>query len=135
MENIEVTGSRIKRQDQEGVGPVTVFTAQDIEATGVISTETLLQRFSASAGFAGNQTNAYWADNGYGSGQHGRSVFYHNVQFSYRVTDAIDVAVGVDNLFDEDAPYVASWTDANTDTMTYDLLGQRAYLRATWNMQ
>ena len=62
-------------------------------------------------------------------------LFYHNVQFSYRVTEAIDLAIGVDNLFDEDAPYVASWTDANTDTMTYDLLGQRAYLRATWNLQ
>jgi hypothetical protein len=69
MEDVVVTGSRIKRQDLEGVGPVTVFTAQDIEATGITSTETLLQRFSASAGFAGNQTNAYWADNGYGTAQ------------------------------------------------------------------
>lgn len=62
-------------------------------------------------------------------------LFYHNVQFSYRVTNEIDVALGVDNLFDEDAPYVASWTDANTDTMTYDLLGQRWYLRANWKLQ
>lgn len=50
LEEIQVTGSRIKRQDLEGVGPVTVFDAQDIQATGVTSTETLLQRFSASAG-------------------------------------------------------------------------------------
>lgn len=63
------------------------------------------------------------------------ALFYHNVQARYRVSDAIEIAAGVDNLFDEDAPYVASWTDANTDTMTYDLLGQRWYLRATWNMQ
>lgn len=28
------------------------------------------------------------------------------------------VALGIDNLFDEDAPNVASWIDANTDTMT-----------------
>jgi iron complex outermembrane receptor protein len=69
LEEIQVTGSRIKRQDLEGVGPVTVFSAADIEATGVTSTETLLQRFSASAGYAGNQTNAYWADNGYGTAQ------------------------------------------------------------------
>lgn len=60
-----------------------------------------------------------------GPGSHVSGAFYHNVQFSYRVTDAIDVAVGVDNLFDKDAPYVASWTDTNTDKMTYDLLGQR----------
>lgn len=70
-----------------------------------------------------------------GPGSHVESLFYHNVQFSYRITEEIDVAVGVDNLFDEDAPYVASWTDANTDTMTYDLLGQRWYVRASWNLQ
>lgn len=70
-----------------------------------------------------------------GPGSKVDSLFYHNVQFSYRVTDEINVAFGVDNLFDEDAPYVASWTDANTDTMTYDLLGQRWYLRASWNLQ
>ena len=69
LEEIQVTGSRIKRQDLEGVGPVTVFDAQDIQATGVTSTETLLQRFSASAGFAGNQTNSYWTGNGYGTAQ------------------------------------------------------------------
>jgi iron complex outermembrane receptor protein len=63
------------------------------------------------------------------------ALFYHYIQASYRVTDEIEVAFGVDNLFDEDAPYVASWTDANTDTMTYDLLGQRWYLRASWNTQ
>jgi outer membrane receptor for ferrienterochelin and colicin len=35
--------------------------------------------------------------------------------------------VGVDNLFDRKAPFIQSWTDANTDTMTYDLLGRRFY--------
>ena len=70
-----------------------------------------------------------------GPGSEVSDVFYHNAQFEYHVTDAIDVAVGVDNLFDEEAPYVASWTDANTDTMTYDLLGRRWYLRASWNLQ
>src|SRR5687768_7161863 len=69
LEEIQVTGSRIKRQDLEAVGPVTVFDARAIAATGVTSTETLLQRFSASAGFAGNQTNAYWTGNGYGTAQ------------------------------------------------------------------
>ena len=69
LEEVQVTGSRIKRQDLEAVGPVTVFSSQDIEVTGITSTETLLQRFSASAGFAGNQTNAYWTGNGYGTAQ------------------------------------------------------------------
>ncbi|MCH7861817.1 MAG: amino acid permease [Proteobacteria bacterium] len=36
--------------------------------------------------------------------------------------------LGVDNLFDTRAPYIASFTDGNTDTMTYDLLGRRFYV-------
>lgn len=59
-------------------------------------------------------------------------VFYHNAQFAYRLGDQADIAVGIDNIFDEKAPYIASWTDGNTDTMTYDLLGRRAYLRLTY---
>ncbi|HKS56548.1 MAG TPA: TonB-dependent receptor [Steroidobacteraceae bacterium] len=70
-----------------------------------------------------------------GPGSHVSAVLYHNAQFSYRVTDAVNVALGVDNVFDKDAPFVSSWTDANTDTMTYDLLGRRWYLRASWNLQ
>ena len=70
-----------------------------------------------------------------GPGSEVSGVLYHNAQFAYRVTDSIDVAVGVDNLFDKDAPFVSSWTDANTDTMTYDLLGRRWYIRASWNLQ
>lgn len=70
-----------------------------------------------------------------GPGSHVGSLFYHNAQASYRVTDAVKVSFGVDNLFDEDAPYVASWTDGNTDTMTYDLLGRRWYLRGSWNVR
>ena len=70
-----------------------------------------------------------------GPGSEVSGVFYHNAQFQYRITDAIDVSVGIDNVFDKEAPYVASWTDANTDTMTYDLLGRRWYLRASWNLR
>jgi len=57
------------------------------------------------------------------------------VQGGYRITDELQVAAGVDNLFDKAAPYVASWTDANTDTLTYDLLGRRWYLKLTWNLE
>jgi iron complex outermembrane recepter protein len=70
-----------------------------------------------------------------GPGSKVSGVFYHNAQLGYRVTDSIEVAAGVDNLFDKDAPYVASWTDGNTDTLTYDLLGRRWYLRASWSLQ
>lgn len=59
-------------------------------------------------------------------------VFYHNVQGTYRVTDKAAISLGVDNLFNQDAPFIASWTDANTDTMTYDLMGRRFYARLTY---
>ena len=60
------------------------------------------------------------------------SVVYHYIQGGYAISDHAHVAVGIDNLFDEGAPYVASWTDANTDTMTYDLTGRRGYVRFTY---
>lgn len=69
-----------------------------------------------------------------GPGSHMSAVFYHNIQFAYNVNDALKVSVGIDNLFQKDAPYVASWTDGNTDTMTYDLAGRRGYLRVTYKL-
>ncbi|WP_454831009.1 TonB-dependent receptor [Pseudoxanthomonas wuyuanensis] len=62
-------------------------------------------------------------------GDHAPSVTYHNVQLKYAVSEAFDVSLGIDNLFDKDAPFIQSYTDANTDTMTYDLLGRRWYAR------
>lgn len=67
--DIVVTGSRIRRQDLAGVGPATVVSAEQIENTGIVNVETLLQRLPANAGFAGNQTSAYWTGNGYGTAQ------------------------------------------------------------------
>lgn len=60
------------------------------------------------------------------------NVFYHNVQGTYRLTEKASLSLGVDNLFDESAPFIASWTDANTDTMTYDLMGRRFYMRLNY---
>jgi outer membrane receptor protein involved in Fe transport len=59
--------------------------------------------------------------------------FYNNAQFSYRVSEQATVAVGVDNIFEPEVPYIASYTDGNTDTMTYDLLGRRGYVRLTYS--
>ncbi|WP_034158689.1 TonB-dependent receptor domain-containing protein [Sphingomonas sp. ERG5] len=67
--DIVVTGSRIRRQDLAGVGPATVVSAEQIENTGLVNIETVLQRLPANAGFAGNQTSAYWTGNGYGTAQ------------------------------------------------------------------
>ena len=72
--------------------------------------------------------NAAPTDIGYES----PNVFYHNAQFAYELTERARVAVGVDNLFNEEPPFIKSWTDANTDTMTYDLLGRRYYARLTY---
>jgi len=69
-----------------------------------------------------------------GIGSHMKAVFYHNVQFSYSFSDAMKLSLGIDNLFQKNPPYVASWTDGNTDTMTYDLAGRRGYLRFTYRM-
>ena len=63
------------------------------------------------------------------------TVVYHYAQASYQLSESARIAVGIDNIFDEDAPYVASWTDGNTDTMTYDLTGRRAYARLTYRWQ
>lgn len=64
-----VTGSFLRGKQISGVGPVTVINSDAIKASGATSTESLLQRLPASAGYAGNQGNAYWADNGYGTTQ------------------------------------------------------------------
>ena len=70
-EKLQVTGSRINlnREQIAGVGPVTVLDRESIERSGAVSVETLLQRLPASAGFAGNQTSAYWTSNGWGTAQ------------------------------------------------------------------
>jgi outer membrane receptor protein involved in Fe transport len=56
------------------------------------------------------------------------NVFYHNAQLAYEINERTRFQIGVDNLFNRKAPYIKSFTDANTDTMTYDLLGRRFYV-------
>lgn len=62
------------------------------------------------------------------------AVFYHNAQLSYALKDGIKFRLGIDNVLDEDAPYVRSWTDGNTDTMTYSLLGRMVYAQVTFDL-
>ena len=60
------------------------------------------------------------------------SVTYSDVSASWYYSDALTLSLGVDNIFDKKAPYLTSWNDANTDVMTYDLLGRRGFIRATY---
>jgi len=58
------------------------------------------------------------------------AVMYHSAQLKYALSKQLDFAVGIDNLFDKKPPYIQSYTDGNTDTMTYDLQGRRWHVRA-----
>lgn len=66
-------------------------------------------------------------------GDHAPSVFYHNAQGTYFFNEKLSVTAGANNLFDKQPPYIQSWTDANTDTMTYDLLGRQLYLKLRYS--
>ncbi len=74
------------------------------------------------------------ADDANGGGPIGSSVpsiFYHDIQSSYYLTDDVSLSAGIDNIFDKKAPFLTSWNDANTDVMTYDLHGRRGYVKVS----
>src|SRR5690554_1004492 len=59
IERIEVTGSRIRRTEMEGVAAVTVITAEDLEQSGFTSMEDLLQASIGNTGrtIEGNESS------------------------------------------------------------------------------
>ncbi|WDE14656.1 TonB-dependent receptor [Thalassomonas haliotis] len=59
-------------------------------------------------------------------------VTYSDIQAGYNFSESLNVSVGIDNIFDKEAPYLTSWNDANTDVMTYDLLGRRGYMKLSY---
>jgi outer membrane receptor protein involved in Fe transport len=65
-------------------------------------------------------------------GDHVSSLSYHNAQAKYSFNKSADIVFGIDNLWDKQAPFIQSYTDANTDTMTYDLLGRRWNAKFTY---
>jgi len=60
------------------------------------------------------------------------SVTYHSLEGSLRLGEALLLRAGVNNLFDKDPPYYTDPIDQNTDPFTYDLLGRRYFLKATY---
>jgi outer membrane receptor for ferrienterochelin and colicin len=69
LEEVVVTGSRIKNSELDSASPVTIIGAEAIYDSGISNVEDILQEMTASAGPAGNSTNAYWTSNGYGTAQ------------------------------------------------------------------
>lgn len=99
-------------------------------------------RMNASAKVFAEKWSAGWsvrmigeADDENGGGPIGSSVdniFYNDLHFNYHVSDKLKLSLGVDNVFDEKAPFITSWNDANTDVFTYDLMGQRWFMQASY---
>lgn len=83
--------------------------------------------------FIGPATDYFGAPGAIGTDIDG--IFYHNIQGSYRFSEMLELSAGIDNLFDKKAPYVSSWSDGNTDTLTYSLLGRYFYARARVNFR
>lgn len=62
LEAIQVTGSRIPRAQLEGPAPVTVMTAEDIEANGFITVPDVLRAITQNSGETQSQQSASGAD-------------------------------------------------------------------------
>jgi iron complex outermembrane receptor protein len=60
------------------------------------------------------------------------AITYSDISAAYMFNSSLTASVGIDNLFDEAAPYLTSWNDANTDVMTYDLLGRRGFVKVSY---
>lgn len=60
------------------------------------------------------------------------AITYSDIAGSYRIIDGLTVSAGIDNIFDKKPPYLTSWNDANTDVMTYDLLGRRGFVKVDY---
>lgn len=61
---------------------------------------------------------------------------YHRFTAGWRPTEALHIMVGVDNLFDKDPPIYTTnsraGVQANTDPSTYDVLGRRYFMSASY---
>jgi outer membrane receptor protein involved in Fe transport len=60
------------------------------------------------------------------------SITYHSLEGNLRIGENLLLRAGVNNLFDKDPPYYTDAIDQNTDPFTYDLLGRRYFLMATY---
>ena len=56
------------------------------------------------------------------------SVSYFDLSGGWKINDQYEISAGVNNLEDKQPPFFTSFTQANTDPSTYDVLGRRYYL-------
>ncbi|WP_085299738.1 TonB-dependent receptor [Cognaticolwellia mytili] len=61
------------------------------------------------------------------------SVFYHDIQASYAMSNDLIFSAGIDNIFDKQPPFLTSTNDANTDVFTYDTIGRRGYVKVNYD--
>ncbi len=60
------------------------------------------------------------------------SMVYHDLNARYQVTNELRLTAGINNVFDKTPPLILNALSANTDTVTYDVLGRTYYLRANY---
>ena len=63
------------------------------------------------------------------------TVVYHDIEGGYEFTRGIQLRVGVENLTDEDPPFVARNTQANTDSATYRPLSRTYFAQVRFSLQ
>ena len=59
-------------------------------------------------------------------------IVYHSIEANVRLMDGLTLRAGINNLLDEDPPYYTDPIDQNTDPFTYDLLGRRYFVSASY---
>jgi iron complex outermembrane receptor protein len=55
----------------------------------------------------------------------------HTVSASYQLNDNVSLRAGIDNLTDEEPPYMTNYGDANTNTRQYKYVGRNFFLGTT----
>lgn len=60
------------------------------------------------------------------------AVTYHNVGGRWSINKNFSLQAGIRNLFDKQPPYYTDPIDQNTDPFTYDLLGRKYFVTATY---
>jgi outer membrane receptor protein involved in Fe transport len=53
---------------------------------------------------------------------------YFDLTGAWKINDRYELSAGVNNLGDKQPPFFTSFTQANTDPSTYDVLGRRYYI-------